>query len=477
MRCRLNPNFTFQDGLAVEILRSQRPQATPLRIKKFGLPPSPDLGRARKPQGRGEAPPGFARGAGREWPSPFKKEVGLPPQSNAAGTATTESTAKLRLNSLPALLLAALVLASAPAFPGPPEPAQGTLELHFLNKTVEEGTWSSESPSVQDLKPFCGAIEIYTTYSAPADSLVLFVDDLQVDVRNGSEARFIWDTKGWPDGFHELKVQVLAEQGQPGPVFSFPVETRTEKDTTPPEVAIASPPNLSVVRGIVSVSVDARDDHDVAKVWLLVDGVKLGEGASHPYKFSWDTRALPSGSEHKLEAKAADSSGNEGASPLVTVSVSNPIPLLKNSRLEGTPPLPWKASKGLLLERKSDQELGAFARMTAVPPFASGDLEQEFSLTKPAADAVISLKHRWGAALAAPNESPGACKVELHDADGKAVFSWTCPADASDAPAWSETALALPALQPGRYTLRLVVLRPSGASPYFDVSQADVVMQ
>ena len=39
--------------------------------EKFGPPSEPE--RARKPQGRGEAPSGSARGAGRGWPPPFKK--------------------------------------------------------------------------------------------------------------------------------------------------------------------------------------------------------------------------------------------------------------------------------------------------------------------------------------------------------------------------------------------------------------------
>lgn len=381
-----------------------------------------------------------------------------------------------RIDALPALFFAALVLASAPVVAGPPEPIQGTLELHFLNKTVEEGTWFSENPSVQDLKPFCGAIEIYAIYSAPAESLVLLIDDLQVDVHTGSEARFFWDTRGWPDGFHELKVQVLVGRERPGEVFSFPVETRTEKDTTPPEVAIASPPNLSVVRGVVSVLVDAKDDHDVAKVWLLVDGEKSGESSSHPYKFSWDTHALLSGSEHKLEARASDSSGNEGSSPLVTVSVSNPVSLLKNSHIEGTPPAPWKGSQGLLLEHRSDPEVGAFVHLAVAPPLSLGEIEQSFELAKSAPVAVVSFKHRWGTPAAAPNENPGGCKFEVADAGGKTVFSWTCPTDALNVQAWSETALALPALQTGRYTVRLIVQRASEVSPFLDVAQADVVL-
>ena len=99
----------------MEILGSQGPRATPSPTKKLGLPPSPDLGRTRKPQGRGEAPPGFARGAGREWPSPFKKEVGLPQQSNAAGTATAESNAKSGLTCHGRLILALLLCAAIPA--------------------------------------------------------------------------------------------------------------------------------------------------------------------------------------------------------------------------------------------------------------------------------------------------------------------------------------------------------------------------
>lgn len=381
-----------------------------------------------------------------------------------------------RESSFWVLLSVALLITWVSASAGPPQPAQGSLDVHFVKNDIEEGLWSSENPALQNLNPLSGAFDIYAIYSVPVDSLVLFIDDLQVDVHAGSEAHFLWDTKGWPDGTHEIKVQVIYGPDQPGPVFSFSIETKTEKEASPPEVAIASPQNLSVVRGIVTVTAEAHGDHDIAKLWLLVDGVKLGEGSNPPHDFSWDTLALPNGSEHKLEARATDTSGKEGVSSPVTVSVSNPVPLLKNSRIEGTPPLPWKASEGLVLERKSEEALGAYSRLTALPSFASGALEQEFTLATPAADAVVSLKHRWGISSAAPKENPGACKVELLGGDGTAVFSWACPGETSDAHVWTESSLALPALQPGRYTLRLTVQGPSGASPHFDVSQADVVM-
>jgi len=111
------------------------------------------------------------------------------------------------------------------------------------------------------------------------------------------------------------------------------------------------------------------------------------------------------------------------------------------------------------------------------PTTPSSDLEQEFLVAQAASEAVISLKYRWGRPEQAAGDPSVTGRIELGIPGESPLFSWAVPAETCNAMAWSETALALPALAPGRYALKLVLQRSAGASPYLDVARADVVVQ
>ncbi len=349
----------------------------------------------------------------------------------------------------------------------------GTLELHFLNRTVEEGTWFSAHPSATDLKPLCGQIEIHAIYSGEADALSLWIDGALVDERQATDARFVWDTKGWPDTEHQVTIQALAGDGKIRDSFSLVLESRTETDTTPPEVSISFPPDHSVVRGVIEVKATARDDHDVARVWLDVDGNHLQTKKEYPYTFSWDTRSLPNGSEHTLQVKAEDGSGNEGSSDPVTVQVSNPKALLKNPSLQGVPPSSWRSLGNV---RFLPERRGGVRLLPSPGGKGPQGVEQQFALDAPADGALLAIVLR--AEYKPSDGQQPACpfRAEILDDTSKDVFSWDCPGQAAGYASLTELALPLPHLAKGAYTVRFTAAPCSQGEAFWEIAKADVLV-
>ncbi len=102
-------------------------------------------------------------------------------------------------------------------------------------------------------------------------------------------------------------------------------------DTIPPSVAIVSPLNGANVSGTFAVSGTASDDVAVSSVGVSLDGgaYSVASGTSN-WSFSLSTLSLANGS-HALRAKAWDGSGNVSTSALVSVMVSNPVPVITSA--------------------------------------------------------------------------------------------------------------------------------------------------
>ena len=94
-------------------------------------------------------------------------------------------------------------------------------------------------------------------------------------------------------------------------------------DTTPPTVAVSSPPNGNTVTGNMLVSADASDNIGVVGVQFKLDGANLGvEDISSPFFIYWNTTLTANGS-HVLTATARDAAGNTSTSAGITVNVVN----------------------------------------------------------------------------------------------------------------------------------------------------------
>jgi len=91
-------------------------------------------------------------------------------------------------------------------------------------------------------------------------------------------------------------------------------------DITPPTISITSPATNSIVKELVPVTVNAKDETKMSKVELLIDGSVIKQSTTAPYTQSWDTNNYQVG-DHTITAKAYDTSNNSTLSAPIKVSL------------------------------------------------------------------------------------------------------------------------------------------------------------
>jgi len=103
-------------------------------------------------------------------------------------------------------------------------------------------------------------------------------------------------------------------------VYILKLNSKGEIDTTPPEVKIISPSNGVELGGTIEINIDAKDNYDLEKVTLYIDGKKVKEYTSGPYKYSWDSSKASEGA-HTIAVEGIDLSGNVGRKSIATAIV------------------------------------------------------------------------------------------------------------------------------------------------------------
>jgi hypothetical protein len=101
--------------------------------------------------------------------------------------------------------------------------------------------------------------------------------------------------------------------------------TTPPADTTAPVTSLTTPANGATLAGTVPLSANASDNVGVTKVEFYRGTTKLGEAATAPYSYSWNTTTVANGS-YSLITKAYDTAGNVGTSTAVNVTVNNIAP-------------------------------------------------------------------------------------------------------------------------------------------------------
>ncbi len=104
-------------------------------------------------------------------------------------------------------------------------------------------------------------------------------------------------------------------------IYILKLNANGEIDTTPPEVEIISPSNGVELGGTIDINIDAKDNYYLEKVMLYIDGKKVKEYTSGPYKYSWDSNKAGEGT-HTIAVEAVDNSGN-AITKIVTVVMDN----------------------------------------------------------------------------------------------------------------------------------------------------------
>lgn len=133
----------------------------------------------------------------------------------------------------------------------------------------------------------------------------------------------------YPNAGYSYDVEAFDSAGNisaPTPVLSTISPTASTTDTTAPSAAsVTSPTTGSTVSGTVTLTASASDNTGVARVQYYVDGSLLGQSATSPFSFSWNTGATYAGT-HVLYARAFDAAGNYSTMSVTTVSVGNGSP-------------------------------------------------------------------------------------------------------------------------------------------------------
>ena len=174
------------------------------------------------------------------------------------------------------------------------------------------------APTVAILAPVSGSVVSGTvTISIGASDNVglarieLYRNGALAGTAANSPASFIWNTMAAGNGNFTLQAKAVDAAGNVG--TSSPISVSVQNDTTVPTVIIQSPAAGSTVSGMVSVTIGATDNVGVSRIEYYLDGALVGNSATSPAVFTWDTRTHANGTA-SLVAKAFDAAGNAGTS-------------------------------------------------------------------------------------------------------------------------------------------------------------------
>ncbi|HEX5478873.1 MAG TPA: Ig-like domain-containing protein, partial [Dehalococcoidia bacterium] len=133
-----------------------------------------------------------------------------------------------------------------------------------------------------------------------------------------------WDTTGWSNGTHTIKVEALDAAGNSSGIITRTV-TVDNADTTAPSVSITSPGTGATVSGTVDITATATDNKAMEKVRFWVDNRYLsfdGYDGDTSYSKTWDTTGWSNGT-HTIKVEAVDAAGNSSGIVTRTVTVNN----------------------------------------------------------------------------------------------------------------------------------------------------------
>jgi hypothetical protein len=128
-------------------------------------------------------------------------------------------------------------------------------------------------------------------------------------------------------GSYTLTVAATDDSG--ATTTSTEVVIAVEPPNTPPTCGITSPLNGATYAAPANVTIDASasdGDGSIALVEFYANGAKIGEDATAPYSFVWNSVAAGS---YALTAVAIDNDGAQGASDAVPITVNAPAAVEK----------------------------------------------------------------------------------------------------------------------------------------------------
>jgi len=144
-----------------------------------------------------------------------------------------------------------------------------------------------------------------------AGDIVSFLDDkLYFETTEGGVPET--DQTGDGCGFFPGLLGLCNDDPIPSPPPAPPVNS----DTVVPRISISTPIDKATISGgIIEIQAQSTDAGGVAKVDFYQGTTLLGSDVTSPYKFGWDTMALPSGM-YTLRAVSYDNAGNSATAQI-----------------------------------------------------------------------------------------------------------------------------------------------------------------
>ncbi|MCI0400074.1 MAG: S8 family serine peptidase [Gammaproteobacteria bacterium] len=215
------------------------------------------------------------------------------------------------------------------------DPYYGYGRVRAANAVAEAGQTSgadSEPPTVEITSPGGGnvsglvPVDVTATDNVAVTRVELYVNGSLVATDAFAPYGFTLDSTQYADG--QVNLQARAYDAAGNSASSSTVLVTVANDTTPPAVAIQNPADGSVVSGTVTISVNATDNQQVAKIALSIDGREVAVWHdSSSLSYQWRTQP-PRGKGKKqgpasstISATAEDIGGN-AATATATVTVT-----------------------------------------------------------------------------------------------------------------------------------------------------------
>jgi ELWxxDGT repeat protein len=287
----------------------------------------------------------------------------------------------------------------------------------YLQGTVQLSATASDNVAVAGVEFYDGPTLLGTDYAPPYT--------------------LEWNTVGVREGGHLLTARAFDNVGN----VSTSAEVAVTVDNTAPAVALSTPAQNALIRGIVLLGANASDTLGVARVEFYVDGTLLDTDATAPYELSWNSASIADGA-HLLMAKAYDLAGNSSSSTEVTVTVDNTAPATaltspaQNTRVRRIVQVSATASDHMGVARVEFYANGAFIGTDTTAPYdvswdtASGP-DGSITLTTQAYDLAGNVTLSAGVVVWVDNTAPTVAITS--PANGASLFlSTTIEASAGD---------------------------------------------
>ena len=184
----------------------------------------------------------------------------------------------------------------------------------------EPPTLTIKSPSPGAL--LSGNVTVSVDASDPSGVayILFYVDDTLVLNDTKAPYEYVWDTTGWDDGNHTIRVVAVDTFGN-----AAEASITVTVDNTAPSVSITEPSGGEAVRGTLTVRADASDASGVESVKFYINGMLVYTDVEAPYEYVWNTTEWDDG-DYTIKVVAVDVLGNEGEDTVTPVTVDNTQP-------------------------------------------------------------------------------------------------------------------------------------------------------